>query len=81
MDELGIEVSPSGVASFYDGMLDGMLIDDADAAHVPALLRLGVQASVAQTLMANAADRERVAGAVLAFAESLGARSRATSGD
>ncbi len=70
MRELGLEATPSTVADFYGGLLDGLVIDRADA-HLacggPVLL-------ADDTLMRGPEDRERVARITLDFVRSLGAR-------
>lgn len=69
MDELGMAVSPAGVAGFYGSLLDGLVIDEADrllAAEIG-----GPAVHVADTMMRNADDRRRVARETLAFAERL----------
>lgn len=62
----GHEADAEGIADFYGPLLDGLVADEpAPGARVPAL-RL-------DTLMADAADRERVARATLDFALALAA--------
>ena len=68
MRELGLEVSAAGVAAHYGDLIDGFVLDDADAAladtlHVPCLVR--------PTLMRGDADKRALAAAVLEFAAGL----------
>ena len=68
MRELSLEISPRGVARFYTGLIDGLVIDEADAGapqpdDVPVL--------VTNSLMLTADDKARLAGEVLAFGGSL----------
>jgi LPPG:FO 2-phospho-L-lactate transferase len=58
----GIELSATGVARAYDGVIDGMVADER-ADGLPCL--------VTDTLMAGAAGRERLAREVLDFARAL----------
>jgi LPPG:FO 2-phospho-L-lactate transferase len=58
----GLPASAAGTARAYDGLLDGMVADEA-VEDLPTL--------EADTLMADAASRRRVAEDVLRFAESL----------
>ncbi|HSD78963.1 MAG TPA: 2-phospho-L-lactate transferase CofD family protein, partial [Solirubrobacteraceae bacterium] len=61
----GLELSASGVARAYDGLLDGIVADeDLDPGRALPLLRM-------DTLMADAAARRRVAAETLRFAEAL----------
>jgi LPPG:FO 2-phospho-L-lactate transferase len=60
----GIELSASGIARAYDGLLDGIVADEA-AESLPTL--------VTDTRMGDAEARRRLAGEVLDFARSLGA--------
>jgi LPPG:FO 2-phospho-L-lactate transferase len=68
MRELGAEPSPRTIARLYDGILDGLLLDTADAALAATV---GVPALVVPTLMQTLEDRERLARAALAFARTL----------
>ena len=72
--ERGMEVSAYGVARGYVGLLDAMTIDALDAADAPRIEGLGMAVQVAQTVMQSDADRQSLACAVLAFAETRSAR-------
>jgi LPPG:FO 2-phospho-L-lactate transferase len=61
----GLDVSPLGVARAYRPWLDALIMDRADAAHVPALQRDGVRAVIADALMPDAAAEARLARVVL----------------
>ena len=61
----GLDVSPLGVARAYRPWLDALVMDRADAAHVPALQRDGVRAVIADALMPDAAAEARLARVVL----------------
>ena len=54
--------SPAHVAGCYEGLIDALVVDDADAG---ALERLGVRPVVTQTLMTGATARRRLAEVVL----------------
>ena len=68
MTELGIDPTPRAIARHYSGLIDGLVIDEADAAHAD---RIGVPVLVARTLMNDIDDRRRLAREVLAFAQAL----------
>ena len=68
---LGHDVSTLGVARVYTDILDGLVIDDEDAALAPAIEALGLRTLVTQTIMGDADDRQRLAAETLAFARSL----------
>lgn len=68
MGELGVPASSQAIARHYRGLIDALVIDPEDAA---ARDLLGVDVSVVPTLMRDDADRERLAGDVLAFADAL----------
>ncbi|HEY8292681.1 MAG TPA: 2-phospho-L-lactate transferase [Thermomicrobiales bacterium] len=72
--EQGMEVSAYGVATGYVGLLDAMTIDALDAADASRIEGLGMAVQVAQTVMQNDGDRQELARAVLAFAETRAAR-------
>jgi LPPG:FO 2-phospho-L-lactate transferase len=60
----GCELTATGVAGYYGDILDGMVSDEREAGGLPV--------AVMDTLMADAAARERVARETLRFAEALG---------
>jgi len=74
LQEVGLPVTPAGLRQCYEGLLDALVIDRADAEHdiqgddeehrhIPVL--------VTDTLMRDAADQLRLADEVLAFVRSL----------
>jgi LPPG:FO 2-phospho-L-lactate transferase len=70
MRELGAPATSQTIAQHYNGLIDGLVIDEADAAErdLP-----GVAVKVARTLMQSEADRDRLAVEALAFADELAA--------
>ena len=68
MSELGFTVSAAAVARRYGDLLDGYVLDRADAANAA---ELGIPVTLAHTLMATLADREDLARRVLASADAL----------
>ena len=68
---LGHESSALGVARLYAGLIDGMVIDTADAALAPAIAALGMRVAVVPTVMRDTADRRTLAEAVLTFCGTL----------
>ncbi|HEU0028841.1 MAG TPA: 2-phospho-L-lactate transferase [Ktedonobacterales bacterium] len=71
LEAQGFPVSPLGIARWYGDLLDGLALDHADAALAPEIEALGVRPLVTDILMRDAADRERLAREVLAFAATL----------
>jgi len=65
MQELGLAVSSAAVAERYGALLDGYVVDAADSAGIRT------RQHIAPTLMTTLEDREALARAVLAFADSL----------
>ncbi len=65
---LGFEVSAYGVAQYYDGLLDGLVIDTLDAALQPRLAQLGLHVAVTNTIMHTLADKQALAQTMLALA-------------
>jgi LPPG:FO 2-phospho-L-lactate transferase len=70
MRELGMEPTSSAIARYYDGLIDGLVIDESDASDAE---RIGVPVTVTRTLMEDLDDRRDLAQAVLTFAEALAA--------
>jgi LPPG:FO 2-phospho-L-lactate transferase len=68
MCELGIDVTPSAIAHHYRGLIDGLVIDESDAAGAD---RIGVPVTATRTLMNDIDDKRHLARVVLAFAARL----------
>ena len=68
----GQPVSPVGVSRLYAGLLDGMLIDPADAWLASRLEREGIAVRVTDIRMPTPARSRAVAREVLALAEEVG---------
>jgi len=73
MRELGLSPSAFSVARHYTarGLLDGFVIDRADASLAPAIERLGARTLVTDIVMRSIGDRVRLATEVLAFIETI----------
>lgn len=57
----GVEPTALGVARFYAGLIDALVIDHADAALAPAIEALGVRAVVTDTIMRGPAEKAALA--------------------
>lgn len=68
MRELGLPVAAHAVAAHYAGLIDGYLLDAADAAEAE---RIEVPCRTTATLMREESDKVRLAAEVLRFAEAL----------
>lgn len=68
MHELGLPVSIGSIARHYQGLIDGLIVDNADAAEA---LSLDVRVAVTGAVMASGEDRERLARAAVDFAGTL----------
>jgi LPPG:FO 2-phospho-L-lactate transferase len=69
MRELGMPSTALAVAQRYAGLVDGFVIDRADAAQALAIESLGMRVHLTDALMRDDADRARLAAECLAFAE------------
>jgi len=67
MREFGSEPSSLAVARFYEGLIDALVVDRADAAFAPSVERCGMQCRVADTVMREPGDRAALARRVLEF--------------
>ncbi len=63
--ELGQEPSSLEVARFYRGLVDVLVIDEADRPLAPSIGDLGIEPMVTHTVMRQPADRERLAREVI----------------
>lgn len=61
MRELGHQPSCLGVAEFYSGLVDYMMIDRSDAIHAAAIRKLGMQPVLSDIMMRDLDDRRRLA--------------------
>ena len=68
---LGHDVSAAGVAALYEGLIDGIVIDNADAGLTRRIEDTGTRVFVTNTVMGDASDRRRLAQEVIAFGRSL----------
>lgn len=71
MNDLGLEVSPYGVARLYKGVLDGFVIDDMDRASSPKISSLGMKVAATHTIMNSAEAKVRLAEETVKLAESI----------
>lgn len=67
MAELGVTPGVVAVAEHYRGLLDGLVIDAADAADAAALRKAGVEPLVTEAVMVSDEDRVTLAQETLAF--------------
>jgi LPPG:FO 2-phospho-L-lactate transferase len=77
MAELRVPATSQAIVKHYGGLLDGLVVDEADGGDAAAL---PVESLVTPTLMKTEEDRDRVARAVLDLAARLSARSLAEAG-
>lgn len=68
LDELGKGSDNRAIAGHYAGLVDHLVIDQADAADAAGLRALGLSVTVGPTVMRSASDRENLARAVLTAA-------------
>lgn len=69
MSELGLEQSSASIARYYDGIIDGFVLDKSEA-HIAQEIQVATH--VTATLMKTAGDKQRLAREVLDFARSFG---------
>jgi LPPG:FO 2-phospho-L-lactate transferase len=71
MTNLGLEVSPFGVAQLYRGLLIGYVIDEVDKSYMNKIRNLGMKPFATQTLMNSDNAKMHLAQETLKFAETL----------
>src|SRR5215204_4742831 len=64
---LGHEVSATGVARMYAGLVDGMVVDRIDEDEREAIENIGMRVLATDAVMRDAADRARLASETLQF--------------
>ena len=72
MAERGVEPGAAAIARHYDGLIDGLVLDEADRQEAAVIAATGVAVEVAATVMTSPGEKRALAQAVLAFAERLG---------
>jgi len=73
LHSLGHEVSSAGVATLYEGLLDGMVVDRTDEGQRGEIEGLGMRVLATDAVMHDPPDRARLAREVLGFGAGLGA--------
>ncbi len=73
MAERGIAPSARAIAEHYAGLIDGLVLDEADRGEAAAVAAAGIAVEVTATMMTAREEKQALARAVLAFAERLGA--------
>jgi LPPG:FO 2-phospho-L-lactate transferase len=68
MRDLRLEVSSATIASFYEGVIDGFVLDSSDAYLAS---QIPVATHVTSTLMKSTADKQRLAREVIEFARTF----------
>jgi LPPG:FO 2-phospho-L-lactate transferase len=68
---LGHEVSAAGVARMYEGLVNGMVIDEVDEGERGGIEALGMRVLATGAIMRDAPDRARLAREVLGFGAGL----------
>jgi LPPG:FO 2-phospho-L-lactate transferase len=71
MAELGATVSAVGIARHYRGLVDGLVIDEADAGLADEIAAEGMTVRVARSVMSGTEDRVALARVCLAFAAEI----------
>lgn len=71
LETLGHDVSALGVARLYEGLIDGLVIDEVDRELAPEIAARGQRVLVTGTVMGDREDRRRLAEEVLDFAAAL----------
>ncbi len=64
----GFSSDAIGVAKYYDGLIDAILIDEADREHQAELEAMGLKVRVTRTVMKSKEDRVRLAGEIAEWA-------------
>ncbi len=74
LESLGHEVSATGVARMYEGLLNGFVLDRTDRGEEADVSALGMHALTTDAVMRGEEDRERLAREVLDLCRELDAR-------
>jgi LPPG:FO 2-phospho-L-lactate transferase len=67
--QMGLECSAYGVAKYYRGLIDGVVIDESDESLAKSIRELGIDVAIEATIMKSDDDKANLAQKTLAFAE------------
>ncbi len=70
----GFSSDALGVAKYYDGLIDAIVIDEADRAHRAELEEMGLKVKTTRTVMQSKEDRVRLAGEIAEWGAGVRAR-------
>lgn len=71
MRELNIPTSATAIAQYYHDIIDGFVLDEADASQATVIRDLGLDVKIAKTIMTTLDDRVELAKTVLLFADEM----------
>ena len=71
MENLGLEVSPFGVAQLYQGLMTGFVVDQLDKSAIPKITGLGMRVLTTNTIMDSEQAKTQLARDTIKFAETL----------
>jgi LPPG:FO 2-phospho-L-lactate transferase len=74
LHSLNHEVSATGVARMYEGLIEGLVVDREDRGEEAGISSLGIRVLATDAVMRDDLDRERLAREVLRFCSGLDAR-------
>ncbi|MDP2727051.1 MAG: 2-phospho-L-lactate transferase [Dehalococcoidia bacterium] len=69
LEDLGYPTTQATIARFYSDFLDGLVIDEMDAAEAPQVEALGMSTLVTNTVMSKVASRKDLARQLLDFVQ------------
>ena len=69
MSELGFDVSTLGIADYYRGLCDDLVIDESDRADIPSIAARGLEPRTAATIMRTKGDKVALAREICRIAE------------
>lgn len=71
LNDLGHDVSAFGIAKYYSGLIDGLIVDTVDSTLAPAIEALGIRVLAAPSIMKTKEHQIALAERVLALATAL----------
>jgi LPPG:FO 2-phospho-L-lactate transferase len=71
MNELGHDVSPLGIARYYEDLLDGIILDAVDFKMKDNIEKLNVRALACNTLMTTLVEKTQLATSLLQWSEEI----------
>ena len=71
MNEMGIEVSSVSIAEHYQGLIDGIIIDESDKKQADKIKEMGIEVKLSKIVIKTKEEKTRLAKESIAFIQEI----------